>query len=399
MAIALLLIALISGVLTLGILLAQRKHRSANQWLSALVVVFMGSLTHNLLLEAGVYERNQWLYFIPINGQLLIGPLLWFYVLRMLDHRLPAWWGRLAHMAPGLIQLAVHGAAFFLNDADKYQFWIGTYEPWLKPFFFWGSQLGLIIYLLLSHRTLERWRDITEAQFSDTRPVAMQWLHRLILLFAVFAAVAITLGLVPDAFHSTGIILPTDVLKLLIVCAIGWQGYRQVEVVRITQPTEASSSPLATSGHPADVPSPPAPTPVEVMELPGEPASVKFDPLLLQQIVETMKDQALFRQPDLTLMDLALAVKLPAKVVSTTINSGTGSTFLRWVNSYRVEAVKAAIAAGEHRSKSLLGIALDAGFSAKSTFNRAFREHEGCSPSEWVERSAQGGSSSSGPES
>lgn len=389
-AIALLLIALISGVLTLGILLAQRKHRSANQWLSALVVVFMGSLTHNLLLEAGVYERNQWLYFIPINGQLLIGPLLWFYVLRMLDHRLPAWWGRLAHMAPGLIQLAVHGAAFFLNDADKYQFWIGTYEPWLKPFFFWGGQLALIIYLLLSHRTLERWRDITEAQFSDTRPVAMQWLHRLIVLFAVFAAVAITLGLVPDAFHSTGIILPTDVLKLLIVCAIGWQGYRQVEVVRVVQAADAPSTTVPPKNEAAAGAEPrPTTLPVEVLDLPERPTAAKFDPELLARIAAVMEQRALYRQPDLTLVDLSQAVMLPAKLVSSTINSGTGRTFLTWVNGYRVEAVKAAIANGEHRSKSLLGLALDAGFSAKSTFNRAFRDHEGCSPSEWVERAAQ----------
>jgi AraC-like DNA-binding protein len=102
-----------------------------------------------------------------------------------------------------------------------------------------------------------------------------------------------------------------------------------------------------------------------------------------------MEQRALYRQPDLTLVDLSQAVMLPAKLVSSTINSGTGRTFLTWVNGYRVEAVKAAIAKGEHRSKSLLGLALDAGFSAKSTFNRAFRDHEGCSPSEWVERAAQ----------
>lgn len=398
MSVAVLLIALIAAVLTLGILLPQRKHRSANQWLSALVLVFMGSLTHNLLLEAGVYERNQWLYFIPINGQLLVGPLLWFYVLRMMDHRLPGWPCRLAHLAPGLLQLTVHGCAFFLNADDKYEFWIGTYEPLLKPLFFWAGQLGLIIYLLLAHQGLERWRNITEAQFSDTRPVAMQWLHRLVVLFAVFAAVAITLGLVPDAFHGTGILLPTDVLKLLIVCAIGWQGYRQVEVVRVVQAADGPSTTIPPKND-ARAEAEPRPTtiPVEVIDLPEQPTAAKFDPELLATIATVMEQRALYRQPDLTLVDLSQAVMLPAKLVSSTINSGTGRTFLTWVNGYRVEAVKAAITKGEHRSMSLLGLALDAGFSAKSTFNRAFRDHEGCSPSEWVERSAGGGPTPSGP--
>lgn len=398
MSIALLLLALVAGVFTLGILLPQRKHRSANQWLIALVLVFMGSLTHNLLLETGVYERNQWLYFIPINGQLLVGPLLWFYVLRMMDHRIPGRSGRLAHLAPGLLQLTVHGYAFFLNADDKYEFWNGTYEPLLKPLFFWAGQLGLIIYLLLAHQGLERWRTITEAQFSDTRPVAMQWLHRLVLLFALFAAVAITLGLVPDAVYQTGFILPTDVMKLLIVCAIGWQGFRQVEVIRVAQPSIDPVITLAAEKESVgEAAPPPSSVQVEVMELPEDLASTKFDPAILQRIVEIMEQRSLFREADLTLMDLALTVQLPAKVVSATINNGTGSTFLRWVNGYRVEAVKAAIAAGEHRSMSLLGLALDAGFSAKSTFNRAFRDHEGCSPSEWAERYEKGGSVTSGP--
>ncbi len=396
LATALLSLALVAGVLTLGILLAQRAHRQANGWLAALVLVFLGSLTHNLMLETGVYDRDQWLYFIPINGQLLVGPLLWFYVSRMLDHRLPGWPKRVVHLAPGLVQLTVHACAFLLDGDAKYRFWSATYEPWLKPLFFWTGHFVLVVYLFMAHRRLEQWRDITEAQFSDTRPVAMRWLHRLVLLFAVFAAVAITLGFVPDAFNRTGNVLPTDVMKLMIVCAVGWQGYRQVEVVRMREP-EPSAIASGPSGEPAgmaEVQAPPAP--VEVMDLPEQPTAAKFDPELLRRITNVMREKALYRQPDLTLVDLSQAVKLPAKLVSATINGGTDRTFLSWVNGYRVEAVKVAIAAGEHQAKSLLGVALDAGFNAKSTFNRAFRDREGCSPSEWVERSAGSGSTPSG---
>ena len=393
MSIILLLFAVGAGVFTMGVLLAQRAHRQANGWLALVVLIFLGSLTHNLLLETGVYERNQWLYFIPINGQLLIGPMLWFYVLRMLDLPLPDRRHRVAHLAPGFIQLTVHACAFFLNDDAKYHFWSETYEPWLKPLFFWAGQLGLVIYLFLMHRTLERWRGITEAQFSDTRPVAMRWLHRLVLLFALFAAVAVTLGFIPDAYHQTGTVLPTDVMKLFIVCSIGWQGYRQVEVIRVASSGNGQRAEADASGSnvAVDDAARMKETAVEVLDLPQPPAVAKFDPALLARITTVLEEQGLYRQPDLTLVDLAQAVQLPAKVVSATINSGTGRTFLSWVNGYRVEAVKAAIIQGEQRSKSLLGLALDAGFNAKSTFNRAFREHEGCSPSDWMARHAGNG--------
>jgi AraC-like DNA-binding protein len=56
------------------------------------------------------------------------------------------------------------------------------------------------------------------------------------------------------------------------------------------------------------------------------------------------------------------------------------------VNKYRILDVEKAIQEKQYHTKTLLGIALDCGFSSKSTFNRAFRKLKGISPSDFAKQ-------------
>ena len=53
------------------------------------------------------------------------------------------------------------------------------------------------------------------------------------------------------------------------------------------------------------------------------------------------------------------------------------------MNSYRLAEVKGALADSAQREVPILTIALDAGFGSLGPFNRAFREAEGITPSEY----------------
>lgn len=87
----------------------------------------------------------------------------------------------------------------------------------------------------------------------------------------------------------------------------------------------------------------------------------------------------------LSIGETAEKLDLTSQQLSYLINQYLGLTFLDFVNSYRVHAVKQALENGEHRSKTLLGLALESGFGNKATFNRIFKNHEGISPSSYVE--------------
>jgi AraC-like DNA-binding protein len=98
---------------------------------------------------------------------------------------------------------------------------------------------------------------------------------------------------------------------------------------------------------------------------------------------EYMQDQRAFRKTTLSLADLADAVGMSQRAATRAINYCLGQNFHTFVNSYRVEAVKQALAGGAHKDKTILEIAYSQGFSSKSTFNDVFKKMVGTTPSEF----------------
>jgi AraC-like DNA-binding protein len=84
---------------------------------------------------------------------------------------------------------------------------------------------------------------------------------------------------------------------------------------------------------------------------------------------------------DLTLGDLAAGINVSPHHLSQIINSEFGKTFACYINEYRVgEACQ--LLSGDS-GKPVLDVALDSGFSSKSSFNASFKKHTGMTPSEY----------------
>jgi AraC-like DNA-binding protein len=84
------------------------------------------------------------------------------------------------------------------------------------------------------------------------------------------------------------------------------------------------------------------------------------------------------------LLDLAQATGSNTALISKVINKGFNQNFNDLVNTLRIDAFKAKVAAGESSKSTLLGLALDCGFNSKATFNRAFKKQTGQTPKEYL---------------
>jgi AraC-like DNA-binding protein len=69
--------------------------------------------------------------------------------------------------------------------------------------------------------------------------------------------------------------------------------------------------------------------------------------------------------------------------VSQVLSTRLGRNFYTFINEARIEEVKSALAATD---RSVLDLALEAGFQSKSTFNAAFRKSTGMTPREFRDR-------------
>lgn len=90
--------------------------------------------------------------------------------------------------------------------------------------------------------------------------------------------------------------------------------------------------------------------------------------------------EKLYRNPELTLSDLASYLGTNPSLLSKIINRSFDKNFNDFVNQYRVLEVKEQLSNPELAHLTIMSLAYDAGFNSKATFNRAFKKFTGDNP-------------------
>jgi AraC-like DNA-binding protein len=102
------------------------------------------------------------------------------------------------------------------------------------------------------------------------------------------------------------------------------------------------------------------------------------------RLTSLMNQQRLYREPELTLVQLATHLDVHPNYLSQVINDREGFNFYDYVNGLRIEEFKKEIAKPENRKFTLLAVAYNCGFNSKSSFNRFFKKAEGKSPTAYL---------------
>ena len=112
------------------------------------------------------------------------------------------------------------------------------------------------------------------------------------------------------------------------------------------------------------------------------------DDPLAARLAQYMSTEMPHRDERLTIAGLAQRLGEQEYRLRRLINGSLGHrNFAQFLNSYRLAEVKAALADPAQKEVPILTVALDAGFGSLGPFNRAFREAEGMTPSEYRTRS------------
>jgi len=123
-----------------------------------------------------------------------------------------------------------------------------------------------------------------------------------------------------------------------------------------------------------------APQPIAGHAPMREPADAK----LVAALQRLMSVERLHRREGLTIGALGIQLNLPEYRVRRLINQGLGyRNFNAFLNRYRIEEAKLALADPAQMEVPVLTIALDAGFQSLGPFNRAFKAETGLTPSEY----------------
>lgn len=102
---------------------------------------------------------------------------------------------------------------------------------------------------------------------------------------------------------------------------------------------------------------------------------------LLELVQGYMLDKQAYKDEQLSLNRLAEAIGVSTHHLSEVLNQEDGKNFYRFVNEYRIDFICEKLK--QDQSAKILELAMEAGFSSKSTFNAVFKQLKAMTPSEY----------------
>ncbi len=245
----------------------------------------------------------------------------------------------------------------------------------------WVLQAGFYLHAVMRH--LQLYRAQLRQLFASTEAEEARWINGLLL------AVALGGGLLAAALLYDNLVAPLpaglllkDLLVMLLVWYLALWGLRQQPgFAMLTQPES-----LVLSG---EAPVSPAATPDDLQEVLQAVAEGKYQRSALgveqarsiaNKLQQAMVQDQLYLDAALSLPKLARHIGCSPNYISQTLNETLGLNFFDYVNRYRVQA-----AARQLRDSDLtvLDIAMNVGFNAKSSFYTAFKKELQQTPSQY----------------
>ena len=222
------------------------------------------------------------------------------------------------------------------------------------------GSLGLA--LLAAVQTLATWRaDMVEGR------------RRLRLAVVIGASAYIALGVFqhfsPPPHPSQASI--ASVANAFVMCVL--LGISAWSLRAIEAPEDARARPAAAGifGEPSVVPS-------------GADDKPVIEPALLRRLEQLMVVERAYRREGLTIGVLSAELDVPEYRLRQLINEGLGHrNFNAFLNRYRIEEAKAALADPDQKEVPVLTIAMDTGFQSIGPFNRAFKAVTDLTPTEF----------------
>lgn len=231
--------------------------------------------------------------------------------------------------------------------------------------------LQIAIYWFLAYKKLLLHQKNVQIFASSVEPITLSWLKY--FLWSLVFMLLMWIG--GDVLNLGGMATYTPIAYFIGVYILAYFVLRQQEIFPVA-PKEMIEIKAIIDASGKKV--------VEKREI-FDPAQLKN---LKERLLQVMQSQKPYLDNELSLPKLAAAVHMSAHELSYLLNDGFEENFFQFVNRHRVEEAKRLLQNPQFSHLSMIGIAYEAGFNSKTTFNTAFKKMVGLSPTAFREKNA-----------
>jgi AraC-like DNA-binding protein len=343
------------------------------------VILFLILYSEYILLFPHVFKTG-----LPLN--FLIAPFSYLYVRAVLLNEKKFQKRDVIHLIPFVIVL-INYIPFYLlpvNEKitviqDSLNYWPTTfkYQAGFLPenFSILFRLILAIIYLVLQWNLILSYKKVhKESSIQIQISNVLKWLK----LFTITSTV-IFFGII--GFMLTVFFLPSyynDDLLMQIPSLLVSVGFFVMAAYLLTHPEILSGLPFVKYKEvPSDVIND------KSYMLPYINEDYKLE---MERIVDFFKTEKPYLNKDLNINQVSVALAIPSRELSFIINNHFGQRFNDFLNKYRIEYITKKINKEYLSNYTIEGIASEAGFASKSTFNLAFKKYHQCTPTDYFSK-------------
>ncbi len=351
----------------------------ANRLLATLLLLYSLILLRLLLWDLEYYLIIPRILLLPISISFLMGPMHFLYCKYLIgpEDRLNK--KDYIHFIPFVIYLLMLIPTYFL-PADELiaSFREAQSETRSGEFlvFNWIITVQVLFYLIITLIRIHKFSISVKQVFSSVDKIKLNWLWYITVLIGSGMVVflienTLLLGgyIISEKFALSNLIFSGYVI------AIGYLGMLKSEIFL--------SKDFSDSVHEM----------TEIQqdsEIKDENTKYRRSGLTEEradEIVNSLKILMIEKKPftdsSLTLNKLAEMLGVTPHNLSEVINTKLQQNFFDFINQYRVDQVKKNLLEYSKEHYTLLGLAMEAGFNSKSSFNSIFKKNTGVTPTEF----------------
>jgi len=343
------------------------------------VILFLVLYSEYILLFPHVFKTG-----LPLN--FLIAPCSYLYVRAVLLNEKKFQKRDVIHLIPFFIVLINYIPFYLLPVNEKVTVIQNSLNYWPDTFKYQAGFLPenfsilfrlilAIIYLVLQWNLILSYKKVhKESSIQIQISNVLKWLK----LFTITSTV-IFFGII--GFMLTVFFLPSyynDDLLMQIPSLLVSVGFFVMAAYLLTHPEILSGLPFVKYKEvPSDV------TNDKSYMFPYINEDYKLE---MERIVDYFKTEKPYLNKDLNINQVSVALAIPSRELSFIINNHFGQRFNDFLNKYRIEYITKKINKEYLSNYTIEGIASEAGFASKSTFNLAFKKYHQCTPTEYFSK-------------
>lgn len=372
-------IGIFQALVAIALLWKNKLRKGADD----LLILLVGCIATHLAIKFVIFNfinDEQVRYQMNTFMGLCYGPLLYLYAIKARDASfVPAskWYVFLPFIIGAISYFTVAGVLFYSSSAG-YRL-LKSYNE----ISFWVLVLSDLFFVCLAMRETKNYK-------LDTIAREKQMVQRIAYCFMVISALSFVFYFITYVSgKGYSIIFRSIIYAILAGLSVMIIRYKYVAVNNATEPQMPEETALSGTGiteHQSEENT--------IEDLVPALGPLVRKPVLSQEeqrqiwisLEQQIKQNKIFTDSELNLDKLAQATGINKYHISETLNSFAHKTFYQYINEYRIDFALHQMQVFQEKAiqVNVLSLAYDAGFKAKSSFNRYFKDITGLTPTEYL---------------